>query len=99
MIASGGSSPNHVPAGWIGGSLGKGLAGDGAAGAVGDPGADVDTGGALVAGDSLGVGDGATEALGIGDPVVTSTWVKCDQRYSRVVNPDSWISFASSRPK
>ena len=51
-------------------------------------------GGVLTAGVDVGV----TVGDGSGLPVTGSTSVKWLQRYSRTVNPDSWIFAARSRP-
>src|SRR5262245_39555122 len=99
--AAGGSRPNHVPTVRDGsGGLGDPTAGVSVtAGALELSGAADAPGDSLGWPGSLGAVDGSAEAPGTGSPVFTSTWVKCDQRYSRVVSPESWISFASSRPK
>ena len=62
----------------------------------------------VVDGAALGLADGAwldtSDAggdaleLGAGPSSEASAVVKCDQRYSRIVSPDLWMSFANSGP-
>lgn len=85
-----GSNPSHVPAGAVGAEVAPGddAAADAATGDAGPVG---------LGGGAEGVGVGAIVGVGMGCNV-ESSWVKFAQRYSRGVNPESWIFFARSRP-
>jgi hypothetical protein len=91
------SSPNRVLAGEIAGADGDGIGV--AAAALVDAAADA-VGAGVVGAGSLGLtpgeADGSADARG--SAVFGSTVVYCDQRYSRIVSPESWIAFASSGP-